>query len=382
MALGQIVQVIDTQGFVLFGGKALVLRNRNKNIVVLLSQNIPDNLPLARAISINDAGEINATPTGSLVLHADAGRDLGLIHWHDDVFVAIDNDHAARVFLIAFSVSAAGVIPGAIIGELAVENASNLLEISDLIKPHDTIILTGECTPNPVKAIQSVIITEAGSFINGLTDSLELSAAAQQIRFRQGSADRIVCAFTYQGHIHICTFPCTSSATMPATPTDTWDSYTSNSDILSLCKVTNSVYAIYGADSDASSRIRTFSINANGTINKSFLATKIVDAKDLATVYMTEIGGGYFITAYGVSGVPGRLRTFHIADDGLTITGPISSLDITSTGFSFPSIIHLQGDIWAFSFLDTAAQIMIYTLEIETPTEARPHHEMIMKIGP
>jgi len=382
LALGDIVQVLDTQGFALQSGNALVLCKRNKNIAVLLSQDIAANTPLARAISINDAGTINATPTGSLSLYAGAGRDLGLIHWYENIFVAMVNDHTAANRLISFSVSDAGVIPGAIIDDLSLAAASNLHHISDLLQIHDTVIVTGSTYPAAADSVETAIVSIAGSFSAGLADKLPLATRPREQRLRQGSGTRIVEAYTSANVINIVTFTCTALGLMPATPDDSWAWFTAGAERVSLCKITDLVYAIFTYDSDGEARIRTFSINLDGSINKSVIDTEIVDTAGGGVAYMLELSQGYFIVAYQVAGIPGRIKTYFISDAGVITDGQISSLDIDLTGFSQVSMVHLQGDIWALCFLNTDQEIMIYTLEIVTPSEAGPHHEMIMKIGP
>jgi len=382
LALGDIVSVIDTQGFALYNAQPLFLCKRNKNIVVLLSQDLTDNPPLVRAISINDSGEINATPTGSLVLDAGAGRDLALIHWYENIFVAMVNDEFAANRLISFSVSDAGFIPGSIIASLDLATAANFAHISDLLQIHDTVIVTGETYPADPNHVESAIVSIAGSFSAGLADILTLPTRPREQRLRQGSGNRIVEAYTSANVINIVSFTCTALGAMPATPDDSWAWFTSDTERISLCKVTDLVYAIFTLDTDDHAWIRTFSIKVDGTINKSLIDSEDVDLAGDGVAYMLELFHGYFIVAHQVSGIPGRIKTYFISDAGVITDGHLSTRDIALTGFAQPSILHLQGDIYAMAFLNTNSEIMIYTLEIETPVDARSHHEMIMKVGP
>ncbi|MBA7685004.1 hypothetical protein ES703_93417 [subsurface metagenome] len=382
MALGNIVKVINDQGFAVHLLRNCVCCARNKNIAVLLTDDLETGHPRARAIAIDNAGLIDATPEGSLVLHDQNMSDPGLIHYYEDVFIAITQDDSGFVRLLSFLVSDAGVIPANRADLLQIETASSINFISDLLRVHDHVLLTGESYPAPTKHVETVICSFLGIFEDPAEDSLVFSDRPRQQRFRHGSGNRIVAAFSAAYHINIASFTCTASGTVPATPTDTWDSFTSATEHLSLCKVTDLVYAIFTLDVGGNAVIRTFSIKTDGDINKSFLATKTVEAAQTDPAFMYEIGGGYFIVAYGVSGIPGRLRTYHISDDGTTITGPTGSLDITSNTFNKVSICHLAGDIWAMAFNGSATEILLYTLEIETPTEAVPHHEMLIGMGP
>jgi len=382
LALGDIVQVLDTQGFAVHALTDIVGSARNKNIAVIFTRSLADGHPFVRSIFISNAGLITATPEGSLVLHDENMTDPGLVYFYDDVFVAITQDDSGNTRLLSFLVSDAGVIPGTRADLLQIANASSTNHISDLLRVHDHVLLTGSCRAADPDHIETVITSHLGIFTDPPADSMELPISPYETRFRHAFSTRIVGLHNRSYELTLYTFTCTASGAMPATPTDTWMSYTSATPFSSLVKVTDLVYAVFSLDPGGNARIRTFSINSDGTINKSFLATKTVEAAATDQAFMTEIGGGYFIVAYGVSGVPGRLRTYHISDDGTTITGPIGTLDITSNSFSLVSMFHLQGDIWGLAFVGTATEVLLYTLEITTPSEARPHHEMIMKIGP
>ena len=382
MALGDIVQVLDTQGFAVHALTDIVGCARNANIAVLLTRDLASGHPLARSIAISNAGLITATPEDSLVLHDHNMTDPGLIHFYDDVFVSITHDDSGYTRLISFLVSDVGAIPAARADLLQIANSSNTNHISELLRVHDHVLLTGSCRASDPKNIETVITSYLGIFTDPPADSMQLSISPFETRFRQGSGTRIVGLFNRSYELNIFTFTCTASGIIPATPTDTWLSYTSATSFSSLAKVTDLVYAVLGLDVGGNAVIRTFSINADGTINKSFIDTETVEAASADQAFMTEIGGGYFIVAYGVSGVPGRLRTYFIADDGTITDGHISSLDITSNSFSLVSMFHLQGDIWGMAFVGSATEVLLYTLEIETPSDEVPHHEMMLGMGP
>ena len=382
MALGDIVQVLDTQGFALLAGQPLNICMRNDNVVVLFSQKTDTVQPFVRSIGIDNSGQINATPLGSLMLWNVHGRDPALIHWSGNTCIVLNNDQNAAVRLISFSVSDAGVIPATIIDDLSLSAASNTTLASFLLQPHPTVIITGSSNPGDPNHIETAVVTAGGSFAAGLADSMQLSARPIQQRFRKGAGNMIVGAFTAANHVHIFTFTCDGTGGMPATPTDTWDALTTGTNYVAFAKVTDLVYAIFTIDDDGEGRIRTFNISGAGVIDKSFDDTEVVDTVVANSLDLVEMSEGYFIASYGVTGIPGRLKTYYISDAGVITDGHIGTLDIAETDFAHCSIIYLQGNIWVLAFLNTSSQIMLYTLEITTPGVAIPHHEMMMGMGP
>jgi len=94
------------------------------------------------------------------------------------------------------------------------------------------------------------------------------------------------------------------------------------------------------------------------------------------------MGGGYFILGYRFDATTLRMKTYFIALDGTIQDGHIGTMDRAFSDVSDLFFEHLTGDIWTLIFLSPGTSIHLDTLEIETPTEERPHHEMMMKIGP
>jgi len=382
LAIGEFISVLDTQGFALYSGKHHQLCKRNKNVVVLLSPQTTNHNALVRSILINDAGSITATPEDSLQLWATVSSDFALIHWSGDVFVAMVNDNLGKNRLITFTVSGAGVIPAAITDFMALANSSNLNSLSQLLRPYDEIILTAPCLGAANTRLESANVLLNGAMPDNPIDDVDLGIQPAQCRFRHGSGERIVGAFCGGAALNIFSFTCDVNGSLPATPDDAWSAYAITSPNLGFAKVTNYVYAIFTNDNDNNVRIRTFSINPDGTINKSFIDTEVVGAAVDVGPYMVELGEGYFIVAYSPTTSVGRLKTYFIDTDGEITDGEIDSHDPACTGFGIVTMVHLFDNNWALCFQNTNTEIMIHTLSIQTPGAALSHGEMTMGMGP
>ncbi|MBA7496166.1 hypothetical protein ES702_06764 [subsurface metagenome] len=382
MALGDIIGLLDSEVFAQQATQPPILRKRNKNIVLLCSSNLTDNLCLVRSIAITDLGIIDATPEDSLALGADPGRDMGLIHWLDDIFAVISNSTGGVQHLWTVACNGNGVIPATPTDYMSLGGATNMSIRSDLLKPHPNVLLIGQTNSVTPVMVQTAIISDAGLMGDTPADSMDLPLQPRIQRLRHGLGDRIVELYRDGGKIYISTYTCTDAGGLPANVIDSWEVAVPSGDHMALSKVSNTVYVMFVKHTDNTGMLHTFSINANGTINKSYLDSEQVEAVVHTALEMTEMGAGFFILGYRFDTNTLRVKTYFIADSGAIQNGHISTLDRAFSDVSDLFFEHLNGDIWTLIFTSPGTSIHLDTLDVETPTEAVPHHEMIMKIGP
>ncbi len=382
MALGDIIALLDSETFAQNQSQPCIVRKRNKNIVLLCSS-APTAVPCyVRSIAISDSGIIDATPEDFLSLGALAGRDMGLIHWVDDIFAVISNDSGGAQHLWTVECDANGVIPATYTDYMALAGAANMSIRSDLLKPHDGVLLIGQTNSITPTMVQTALITDAGLMGASPQDSMDLPLRPRIQRMRHGLGDRIVELFRDAGQIHIVTYSCTAGGDLPASVIDDWNIAVPSGDHMALSKVSNTVYAMFVKHTDNTGKIHTFSINANGTINKSYIDTEQVELVLHTALEMTEMGAGYFLLGYRFDATTLRIKTYFIALDGTIQNGHIGTMDRSFATASALFFEHLNADIWTLIFLSPGTSIHLNTIDIETPTEERAHHEMIMKIGP
>jgi len=382
MAIGDIIRLLDSEVFAQNATQPAILRKRNKNIVLLCSSAPASYLCYVRSIAITDLGIIDATPEDFLALGALASRDMGLIHWVDDIFAVISNDSDGAQHLWTVACDENGVIPALPTDYMALAPAANMSIRSHLLKPHDGVLLicpTNSITPSMV---QTALITDAGLMGDDPAASMDLFLQPRIQRARHGLGNRIVTLYRDGGKIYISTYSCTNAGALPAHTIDDWEVAVPSGDHMSFCKVSNTVYAMFVKHTDNTGMIHTFSINSDGTINKSYLDSEQVELVLHTALEMKEMGGGYFILGYRFDATTLRMKTYFIADSGTIQDGHIGTMDRSFTEVSDLFFEHLTGDIWTLIFLSPGTSIHLDTLEIETPTEERPHHEMMMKIGP
>ncbi|MBA7602926.1 hypothetical protein ES703_10022 [subsurface metagenome] len=382
MAIGEFGAILDSVIFPQVESRPPNLRKRTKNVALLLTQHQTSGYKFFRSIAIDDAGNIDDTPIDTMAIETWTHRDMGLIHWINDVFAAYSNDDAGAGHLHTVGCDQDGVITDAPLDYLEVGTATNYSRRTQLIKPHDGILLTGPCKPSAGVHLQTVPITDAGFMPDTVTDSLALPVQPYVQRLRQGAGNRIIDLVGVSGGYHIYSFTCTSAGDLPDSPDDSWGLIPCATYCSSLCKISDTVFAIFTRDLDNTGQIHTFSINPDGTINKTFIDDEQVDPLSYGQGHMTEMGAGYFVLADTMTGPTRRLKTYFIADDGEIQDGAIDSLDGIVSFKGNQRFEHLQGNIWTLTYENAPASVRIDTIEIDTPSNDSPHTELTVGIGP
>ena len=127
--------------------------------------------------------------------------------------------------------------------------------------------------------------------------------------------------------------------------------------------VAGDVYAVASLNASYHLEITTFSINAAGAISDAIIASASSASGYDALPHIIKIAANTFAIVY--QGVNNYLtvQTVSISDDGSTIT-IIETLIIVSLDCRAPKIIHVAGDVYAVSYLQTA----ITTVKVSTIT--------------
>lgn len=382
MATGDIVKVLDAKTFSQGSSQPAILRKRTKNIALLCQNRVADSICFLQSIGISDVGIINATPLDSLVLGSAMGRDMGLVHWHEDIFAVLANDPVAHVHLWTVSCDDAGNLPISPIDYLQLADASNRTIRSDILKVHTSVALIGETYSISPATVQTVIVSELGGIDAAVADSMDLPEKPKNQRLRYAAGNIIVELWKGTTEAIVSTYACAADGALSASPIDSWTVAATAIDTFGFVKVSNSVFAMFIRHADNSGNIHTFSIQADGKINKAYIDSEVVEATISNFPEMTEMGSGYFIVAYKLSAAFLRVKTYYIADDGTIQNGHIGTIDraFTDTGSLFMEF--LGGNIWALLYNSPGTTCHFDTLEITMPVTERPHHEMIMGIGP
>jgi len=382
VAIGDFGDVLDSQTFTQIENQPPNLRRRNDNVALLLTQAPAHGYIHIRSLDIDNAGLIDATPLDTFEILTITHRDMGLLHWLDDVFVVYTNNHVAAGLLHTVGCDEDGEIADSQLDYLQVANASNVVRRSELIKPHDGVLLTGPSCHESTNANNTVLITDGGIMPASVADTMALPNAFNLQSLRQGAGDWIVCLAALPAEYRIHTFTCTDAGVLPAAVHDTWGPIASAQDLSSLCRISSTMFAVFVKDDDNSLQIHTFSIQPDGDINKSWEDSEQVEAAGGGSPHMMEMGEGYFVLAYTTADPNWKIKTYFIATDGTIQDGAIDSKDMTSGNRGNERFEQQNGNIWTFTYEESAGVVRIDTILILTPGVEGPHNELVFGIGP
>ena len=115
-----------------------------------------------------------------------------------------------------------------------------------------------------------------------------------------------------------------------------------------IIHIAGNVYAIAYVGPGSNGSLKTFTIDADGTIGT--IASDVFDAgTGLIEPMIVHISGTTYAIVYGGPGSDGWLKTVTINDNG-TIGGVIQSLEFDSTHGTYGHLLHISGTIWAIAY--------------------------------
>jgi len=128
-------------------------------------------------------------------------------------------------------------------------------------------------------------------------------------------------------------------------------------------QVNDAVYAVANQGPGSNLYVTTFSIDAAGAISDSRLATLALSPSWGVLPHIIKIAANVFAIVYQGTNYYLTVETVSISDNGLTIAS-LNELVIVSLDCRAPKIIHVAGNVYAVSYLQTA----VTTVKVSTIT--------------
>lgn len=126
--------------------------------------------------------------------------------------------------------------------------------------------------------------------------------------------------------------------------------------------------------------MKTIKINPDGTIQKTVLDSLEFDTANCLNNDVIQLANGVIGIPYSGLGYDGYLKTYPIDGCG-NIGAMIDSAIYFSGTTDWHRIIRVHQDVYAIVF-EGSGQVITIPIESEPEPTVRPHHEMIMGIGP
>ena len=155
-----------------------------------------------------------------------------------------------------------------------------------------------------------------------------------------------------------------------------------HADEMTLAKIADGLFVTVQADAANKGIASVFEISGAGNITVPTNNTYEFDAGPIAWPSIVKVTNNIFAVAYTGSGSDGELRTIRCDVASAATWTPIGTLKYDATSALANSIKHVAGNVYVVVYHQTGDPGQMATIGINTPSLARPHHEMMMKIGP
>jgi len=280
-----------------------------------------------KTIEIANNGTITDSVIDTLEFDTNYGYEPRIIHVNGDIYAITYASLGTDGFIKTVEITNTGAITDSVIDSL--EFDTSYARYSDIIHVNGTVFAVAYMGPDSDGFIKTVEIANNGTITDSVIDSLEFDT-----------------------------------------------SYARYSDIVHVYGGT--IYAVAYMGPSYDGFIKTVEITNTGAITDS-----VIDSLEFDTSYCYEpdiicIADAVFAIAYTGPGYDGFLKTLRIGADGSIVDAVDDSLEFdTSTGCE-PSIIHVNGTVYAISYRGPSSDGYVKTIEIDLEGTIR---EIVSKDG-
>ena len=229
------------------------------------------------------------------------------------------------------------------------------------------------CPSNTADIVLTVTVTTSGTGspgdITGEIDSLEFDTS-NGYEPSMIHVDGNVYAIAYRGTNDdgfLKTVEIAADGQITNTVIDTLEFDTSNGYEPSIIHVDGNVYAIAYRDNNEDGFLKTVEIATDGQITGTVIDTLAFDTSQGYEPSIIHVDGNVYAIAYRSNNQDGFLKTVEIAMDGQITGTVIDSLafDTSNNGYE-PSIIHVDGNVYAIAYRGPGSDGYLKTVEIVT----------------
>jgi hypothetical protein len=146
---------------------------------------------------------------------------------------------------------------------------------------------------------------------------------------------------------------------------DTLEYDTADCKYVSITHVSGTIFAVVYQGPNDDGFIKTFSVDSNGNISNSVIATMEFDTSDGRTPTIIQISPNVFAIVYYGPNNDGYIKTVNIDANGIMGSGAIKTMDFDTSNGQVPDIIHVSGNIYAIAYQGASADGFIKTVSID-----------------
>lgn len=333
-------------------------------------------------LQISDAGQITEPYIDKLAVHATRPYACRIIHVGDHIYAIVGHDAVSSPAMNTASIQSNGQISDSRLDSEAWELYS--IDTHAMFSIAPTIILLAYMGTANAGILRTFTISASGIITLPHIDELVFDTWGSPghciLELNSG-----VFAMAYHGPADdgwLKTFSVSGSGFISDTTIDGLEVCTDQRCCPTFCHVTGDIYAIAYSTPGWTPHLLTVSIESDGQIGASVIDDEPYHPAAAGHPAIIHIGLGIVVIAYQGDPGTGWISSFQISSGGVITATPISTYNYDPSYAREPAVIHITGDIYAIAYQGPDEDGFLKTLTIETPPVARPHHEMIIGIGP
>lgn len=120
-----------------------------------------------------------------------------------------------------------------------------------------------------------------------------------------------------------------------------------------VIRVGPGVFAVFYQHDGTGLVLKTYSVNAAGTISNVSVTDTVVDPLNVLYIHVIHISGTIYAAVYRGGGNDGFITTVDIATDGTINDANIATCEFSTHDVWYPFMCHVQADIYAITYYDS-----------------------------
>lgn len=338
----------------------------------------PDGHGWIQTVEIDSAGAIPAAVEGSLEFDATAAQDVDFIKVAAGVFAVVYRASVNDGWIKTVNISDDGAT-------LSLTGQSFEYDSGEGNEPHivkiaDNVFAIAYRKSSIQGKVVTVSISDAGVIGDPILDSLVFDST-------RGISPHIIhvvgdiFAIAYQGVDDdgwLVTVDIDSAGAIEATIEDSFEF--DPADITDPCilQISASIYVIAYSNSAGDGDMVTVSIDAAGVIGDPVLDDQMFDTGVGSHPCIIHVSGELFAIAYTGVDSDGWLRTWAINAAGTINATEQDHLEFDTTYGKFPSMLHVSGNIYTIAYTSGATGGAVISVDIETVAAAAMIQHILM----
>ena len=377
-----------------------------------------------------DIGSVHDT----LEFDAASGEFPGVCHIAGDVFAVAYRQDPASCVLATFSINAAGDISNAVLDSWAFDD-QNALEPFIILSSPNRVAIAYRCNtaerlvvtiavadngtitksivdhvtfapawgtyPSIILAdpgllavfrarddhnspVSSVSVTSGGILGDSFLDALVIdgnSTTRHRMFHVYGDIFGVVIRDN-SGYGHVQTLSISPIGVISNTPISTLKFDGSVCYYPCAVKATGNYFAILYRGPGDDGFLKVVEINQAGTITDPVVDTYEFDVLRCHPGWILDFGLGHIAIAYRNTNDDGVIKTFLVDSSGHLNSTTLDTLIFETSYCADPFLFHVSGNMYGVAYEGPAGDGFVKSVDISTPPVGRPHHEIIMKVGP